>query len=146
MSLRKKVQEQYLARAHNMEETLVDLIAGCLVYSLVFEGIGLIFVPERLEYTLGLILGTAVAIGLSISMYRGIDECVDMDPVKARRTMTLRSIIRAIVMLGAAFIGMKFAIFNFPAVIIGIMGLKISAYLHMYTNVYITGKLRKKGR
>ena len=102
--------------------------------------------PERLEYTLGLILGTAVAIGLSISMYRGIDECVDMDPVRARRAMTLRSIIRAIVMLGAAFVGMKFAIFNFPAVIIGIMGLKISAYLHMYTNVYITGKLRKKGR
>lgn len=50
------------------------------------------------------------------------------------------------VILLAAWIGMRSGYFSFPGIIIGILGLKISAYFHAYTNVYITKKLYKKGR
>ena len=89
-------------------ETLFDLIFGCIVYSIVFEAIGLLVVE--------------------------------------RRNMVFSTLLRAVVILLAAWIGMRSGYFSFPGIIIGILGLKISAYFHAYTNVYITKKLYKKGR
>lgn len=127
-------------------ETLYDLIFGCLIYSVVFEIIGLLVVSRKGPYTMGLLLGTAVAIGLSISMYRGLNHCLVLAPKDAERAMMLRTLLRAAVILLAAWVGMRLSYFSFPAVVIGILGLKISAFFHAYTNVYITKKLLKKGR
>ena len=127
-------------------ETLFDLIFGCIVYSIVFEVIGLLVVENKGSYSLGLLLGTAVAIGLSVSMYKSLNNCLVMTEHQARRNMVFSTLLRAVVILLAAWIGMRSRYFSFPGIIIGILGLKISAYFHAYTNVYITKKLYKKGR
>ena len=127
-------------------ETLFDLIFGCIVYSIVFEVIGLLVVENKGSYSLGLLLGTAVAIGLSVSMYKSLNRCLVMTEHQARRNMVFSTLLRAVVILLAAWIGMRSGYFSFPGIIIGILGLKISAYFHAYTNVYITKKLYKKGR
>ena len=127
-------------------ETLFDLIFGCIVYSIVFEAIGLLVVENKGSYSLGLLLGTAVAIGLSVSMYKSMNNCLVMTEHQARRNMVFSTLLRAVVILLAAWIGMRSGYFSFPGIIIGILGLKISAYFHAYTNVYITKKLYKKGR
>ena len=127
-------------------ETLFDLIFGCVVYSLVFEVTGLLVVENKGSYSMGLLLGTVVAVGLSVSMYKGLNRCLLMTEQQAGRSMALGSLFRAAVILLAAWIGMRSAYFSFPGIIIGLLGLKISAYLHAYTNVYITKKLYKKGR
>lgn len=127
-------------------ETLFDLIFGCIVYSIVFEAIGLLVVENKGSYSLGLLLGTAIAIGLSVSMYKSLNNCLVMTEHQARRNMVFSTLLRAVVILLAAWIGMRSGYFSFPGIIIGILGLKISAYFHAYTNVYITKKLYKKGR
>ena len=127
-------------------ETLFDLIFGCIVYSIVFEAIGLLVVENKGSYSLGLLLGTAVAIGLSVSMYKSLNNCLVMTEHQARRNMVFSTLLRAVVILLAAWIGMRSGYFSFPGIIIGILGLKISAYFHASTNVYITKKLYKKGR
>ena len=127
-------------------ETLFDLIFGCIVYSIVFEVIGLLVVENKGSYSMGLLLGTAVAIGLSVSMYKSLNNCLVMTEHQARRNMVFSTLLRAVVILLAAWIGMRSGYFSFPGIIIGILGLKISAYFHAYTNVYITKKLYKKGR
>ena len=127
-------------------ETLFDLIFGCIVYSIVFEAIGLLVVENKGSYSLGLLLGTAVAVGLSVSMYKSLNNCLVMTEHQARRNMVFSTLLRAVVILLAAWIGMRSGYFSFPGIIIGILGLKISAYFHAYTNVYITKKLYKKGR
>lgn len=127
-------------------ETLFDLIFGCIVYSIVFEAIGLLVVENKGSYSLGLLLGTAVAIGLSVSMYKSLNNCLVMTEHQARRNMVFSTLLRAVVILLAAWIGMRSGYFSFSGIIIGILGLKISAYFHAYTNVYITKKLYKKGR
>ena len=127
-------------------ETLFDLIFGCIVYSIVFEAIGLLVVENKGSYSLGLLLGTAVAIGLSVSLYKSLNNCLVMTEHQARRNMVFSTLLRAVVILLAAWIGMRSGYFSFPGIIIGILGLKISAYFHAYTNVYITKKLYKKGR
>ena len=129
-----------------INETLLDLMIGCLVYSVLFELIGLLVVPDRLGWTLGLVLGTVAAVSMSISMYKGIDDCLAMDPVAARRSMTIQSIVRLLVMLVVAWLGMRLEKISCPAVVVGLLGLKISAHMHMYTNIYITKKIRRKGR
>ena len=127
-------------------ETLFDLIFGCIVYSIVFEAIGLLVVENKGSYSRGLLLGTAVEIGLSVSMYKSLNNCLVMTEHQARRNMVFSTLLRAVVILLAAWIGMRSGYFSFPGIIIGILGLKISAYFHAYTNVYITKKLYKKGR
>ena len=127
-------------------ETLFDLIFGCIVYSIVFEAIGLLVVENKGSDSLVLLLGTAVAIGLSVSMYKSLNNCLVMTEHQARRNMVFSTLLRAVVILLAAWIGMRSGYFSFPGIIIGILGLKISAYFHAYTNVYITKKLYKKGR
>ena len=127
-------------------ETLFDLIFGCIVYSIVFEAIGLLVVENKGSYSLGLLLGTAVAIGLSVSMYKSLNNCLVMTEHQARRNMVFSTLLRAVVILLAAWIGMRSGYFSFPGIIIGILGLKISAHFHAYTNVYIIKKLYKKGR
>ena len=127
-------------------ETLLDLFFGCLAYSILLEVVGLLLVPNKGSYSAGLFLGTAVAIGLGISMARGLEKCLVMEESKARKSMTMRSMMRLLVMLVVALAGMKWKAISFPGVIIGILGLKISAHLHMYTNLYITKKIRRKGR
>ena len=57
------------------------------------------------------------------------------------------SVIRMLVMLVVALVGMKFSLLSFPAVITGMLGLKISAFFQPFTNSHITKKiLKKKGR
>ena len=129
-----------------INETLLDLIFGCLIYSVLFEVIGLVVLHNRLGWTLGLILGTASAICMSISMYRSLEGCLVLEPAAARRSMTIQSMIRLLVMLAVAWLGMKLEAVSFPAVIVGLLGLKVSAHMHMYTNVYITKRIRRKGR
>lgn len=135
-----------MKRTWEINDTLLDLIVGCLIYSLIFEAVGLAAVGNKASWTMGILLGTAASIGLCVSMYKGIDSCLDMDPVHAERSMTVQSIIRFMVMMGAAWMGARFSMISFPAVITGMLGLKVSAHLHMYTHVYITNKLRRKGR
>ena len=115
-------------------ETLFDLIFGCIVYSIVFEVIGLLVVENKGSYSMGLLLGTAVAVGLSVSMYKGLNRCLVMTEQKAGRSMALGSLFRSAVILLAAWIGMRSGYFSFPGIIIGILGLKISAHFHAYTN------------
>lgn len=130
----------------NTNETLLDLIFGCLVYSLVFELIGLILVPNKGSYSLGLLLGTIVAIGCAISMAAGIRHVLTMDRMGATRNSILYSLLRTIVMVAAAWLGLKYSQISFPGVVIGMIGLKIAAHLHAYTNVYITRPLCRRDR
>lgn len=127
-------------------ETLFDLIFGCIVYSIVFEAIGLLVVENKGSYSLGLLLGTAVAIGLSVSMYKSLNNCLVMTEHQARRNMVFSTLLRAVVILLAAWIGMRSGYFSFPGIIIGILGTENICIFHAYTNVYITKKLYKKGR
>lgn len=127
-------------------ETLVDLVIGCVVHSIFFFVIGLIFVPERFHFSLGIGMGTLVAIGCAINMASGLENILSMDEYSARRTSIAYSIFRMIVMLVVAYVGIRISKACFFGVCVGMIGLKTAAHLHVYTNVYITKKIRRKGR
>ena len=127
-------------------ETLWDLIFGCIVYGILAEIIGLFVVKNKATYSAGLVLGVVIAIGLSVSMFRSLNRCLILSKRQAGRMMVFGTLIRAAVIILVVWLSMRLRYFSFPAVVVGILGLKISAYLHTYTNVYITKKIWKKGR
>lgn len=127
--------------------TLIDLWIGIILYFIIFEIIGLIFVPNRITYTLGLLTGCVTAGFLAWHMYSILDTALDMAQEDAVNYSKKYSALRLLVMLVVALAGMKFSLLSFPAVIIGILGLKISAFFQPYTNLYITKIIfKKKGR
>ena len=107
---------------------------------------GLFIVSDRLSYTIGIALGTVVAVGMSISMAKGLEKCLHMTRARGQWGMTVRSILRWLIMLAAVAAGLKFDRISFPGVILGIIGLKLAALLHVYTNTYITKRLKGEGR
>lgn len=128
-------------------ETLLDLIFGCLIWSALAEIVGVLIVSDKISYTIGIVLGTVVAVSMSVSMERGLEKCLHMGSrKKGQWGMTIRSILRWLLMLVVVWAGLKFETISFPGVILGIIGLKIAALLHMYTNTYVTRKLRGEGR
>ena len=127
--------------------TLIDLWIGIILYFIIFEIIGLIFVSNRITYTLGLLTGCVTAGFLAWHMYSILDTALDMAQEDAVNYSKKYSALRLLVMLVVALAGMKFSLLSFPAVIIGILGLKISAFFQPYTNLYITKIIfKKKGR
>lgn len=127
-------------------ETLLDLVFGCIAYGALMEVMGLILAADRLAYTIGLVLGVFVAVMVAFNMYKGIEDCLTMDLAKARRSMAIKSVLRWIVMLAVAWLGIKLTGISFAGVIIGLFSLKASAHFHVYTHIYITNKIKKKGR
>ncbi len=128
----------------DLRETQIDLMIGCVIHSLIFEVIGLIVVNNRLSYSLGVILGTLTALACSYSMYKGIAKCAGLDSWTARRKMSFYSVLRMVFMFLICAGGLLTRFVSFPGILIGLVGLKTAAYLHVYTNVYITRKYFRK--
>ena len=59
-------------------ETLLDLIFGCLIWSALAEIVGVLIVSDKISYTIGIVLGTVVAVSMSVSMERGLEKCLHM--------------------------------------------------------------------
>lgn len=133
-------------RANGGFETFVDLFIGIIIYFIIFEIIGLIFVENRLSYSIGLLLGSGVAAFLAWHMFISLDDALDLAQEDAVKYIRKRSLLRWLVMLAAAFLGIKLKTISFPAVIIGILGLKIAAFCQPLTNSHITKKIKKEGR
>ena len=119
---------------------LPPLIMGILVYGLLVQLIGVWFVDRKWQYTIGLWYGLASAIGMSIHMAVVIYDAVTIDGPKAKPRSTAKSMLRYII-VAALFALMGFFQFgNVSMAFIGVMGLKISAYLQP-----VIMKLNKKG-
>lgn len=127
-------------------DTWIDLTAGCLVYSMIMEIVGLIFVTDKSGYSVGLLAGTLTAAVCAFSMYRSTRKAALEGAARAQRIMAVSSIIRMIFIFCVMAAAVRFSRTCLAGVIIGVIGLKISAYLHVYVHVYITGPFRKKGR
>lgn len=131
----------------NINTTLLELIIGIFICT-VFSGvIGVIIANNNKSFILGLILGAFVAILLVIHMYKSLEKSLSLDEESAQKYSKKMAVLRMVVMGLVVIIALTFPqIFNIIAVLIGIMGLKVSAYMQPITNKYISTKFMNKGR
>jgi hypothetical protein len=101
------------------------------------------FVSDKLGYTIGLWYGIAIAVGIAINLATVIYDSVMMDEGKnANRRIIAKSLLRYGVVVILFFILGYFKFGNLFAALLGVLGLKISAYAQPLLNK-VTGRGQK---
>lgn len=127
-----------------VKQTLTGFFIGIAIYAAIVEVVGLIFSEEPSYYTMGLVLGTAVSIVLIFHMTSTLNKALDLPQEKAASYVRRQSFLRLLFMLAALIAGLIFDEFNFIALVLGLLGLKIGALIapfflkHLYPDSFIT--------
>lgn len=115
-----------------INETLLELLMGILLFTIVCQLVGMWLVPEMAKYSIGLWIGALLAMASAMHMWWSLDRnlTINADNEKGAQAYSIRSnMIRYVVILGI-FLILCLTDFSYPlAAFLGIMGLKIGAYL-----------------
>ena len=94
------------------------------------ELIGVWFVKDRIAYSIGVWFGIAIAVGMAINLATVIFDSVTMgDTAHATRRIVTKSILRYVVVVILFVLFGYFQWGNLIAAFLGLLGLKIGAYL-----------------
>ncbi len=129
-----------------VKDTLIELFIGIGIYFVITEIVGLIFVENKLTYTAGLLLGVVGAALLATHMYVTLNKGLDMEKDAATKYIKSNSFLRLAIMLLILLVGRAITHISFLAVIIGLLGLKIGAFMQPLVNKFISTKINKEGR
>ena len=101
------------------------------------------FVDDKQQYTIGLWIGILLAMGMAVNMAVVILDAVDVMASTGTAVRTgFWSVLRYVVVIGA-FVGVwYFEVGNLLVMFLGVMGLKVSAYLQPLLHRFI---LRLRG-
>ena len=122
--------------------TLRELLIGIAVAGFFFQVTIIWFVKNKVSYSLGLWIGILLAGFLAWHMWKTIDEALDMGEAGAQKIMRKQSMIRYIVIIGVLAVLMCTEAANPLAAFLGVMTLKVAAYLQPVTHKAIS-KLRR---
>ena len=123
-----------------LNDALPELVLGIIVYGIAVELAGVWFVTDKLRYTTGLVIGIALAVGMAIVL-RDAVEIYGGEHAQAK--IIAKSILRYVIVVIVFFVMMKFNLGNLFTAFIGVLGLKISAYLQPFTHKFV---LKLQGR
>ena len=127
-----------------INDALPGLVLGIVIYGIVVELVGVWFVEDKLRYSTGLLIGIAVATGLAINIAQVIRDAVEIYGADgARNRLIVKSVLRYLVVVVVFFVMMKFNLGNLATAFVGVLGLKVSAYLQPFAHKVIL-KLNKE--
>lgn len=127
-----------------VKQTLTGFFIGIGVYAAMVEIVGFFVSEELKSYTMGLVLGTIVSIVLIFHMTITLNKALDLPQEKAISYVRRQSFLRLLFMLAALIVGLVFDRFNFIALVLGLLGLKIGALIapfflkRLYPDSFIT--------
>ena len=116
------------------KQTRVELIAGVIVFSVVFL-IGNLLAIHKMAYTLGLCLGAVVAVCMVLHMYATLERAMLYDQDTAKKKIRMASMLRMVFMIAALVIAVIVPKYiSVLGVLLGILSLKFSAYVQPLTH------------
>ena len=129
-----------MRKIRNINQTVWELIIGIVLVNALLEVIGLIFVSQKGAYTIGLVLGMLMAICMVFHMNISIEKAMDIGGEHAKGYMLKSYAIRTVVVLAVIVcVGvLKFA--NLLSLLLGIMTLKVAAYLQPITHRFMESR------
>ncbi len=119
-----------------LSDVLPDLWAGILLYGVLCEIVGLIFVKDRLFYSIGLIAGIVCALFMATHMAWSLNQAMDMAEGDAVKKMQVHNIFRYLIVVIVFFLLLFTKLGNPLAAFLGVMGLKVAAYLQPVTHKF----------
>ena len=114
-----------------MNEALPGLVLGILGYGLVVFGAGILFVPDKRQFVVGLAVGLGCAVFMAVHIASVLNASVAYGESSVK-LLAAKSVMRYLVVV-AVFFGMTyFHLGDFITAFIGLMGLKVSAYIQQF--------------
>lgn len=124
--------------------TLYELFAGILLVFLLLL-LGNLIVEQKLPYTLGLLIGTGIAVFMSLHIYASLEKAMLYDKETATKKTKRAFFIRMLVMVASIMAAAMFPQYiSILGVVLGILTLKFAAYLQPLTHKFY--KILSKGR
>lgn len=122
-----------------LNDALPGLVLGILVYGAGVELIGVWFADDKLRYTTGLLIGVILACGMAVNMAVVLQDAVDIyGEAGAQRRIIAKSVLRYLVVVVVFFVMLKWDLGNPIIAFIGVLGLKVSAYLQPFAHKFIS--------
>ena len=116
-----------MKRIKRLNEALPGLLCGIVIYAILAEAIGIWFFEDKIRYTTGLIIGVGCAIFMGVHIAMIIEESVRIGEGH-EKLLAIKSVIRYLVVVEVFMIMMRFNLGNLISGVIGVIGLKASAY------------------
>ena len=128
----------------DVNKTLLELLAGIFVYGIICQVVGFVLVEDRFSYSTGLWIGIITAIAAAIHIWKSLDRALDFDEGTAGKKMQAQSVIRYVIIVIIMGLTMINGVTNPLAAFLGIMGLKVAAYLQPFTHKLLIRFFRGK--
>lgn len=113
-----------------INDALPGLVLGILIWGVLVQFTGVWFVGDKLRYSVGLWFGIAVAIGMAINLAVVIYDSVSIGEAEnANRRIVAKSVLRYAIVVILFFILGYFNLGNLFTAFLGVLGLKMSAYM-----------------
>lgn len=131
----------------NPKSTLIELLLGILLFEIVCELIGVFFVKNAVKYSTGLGIGAILACASAIHMFWSLrcNFAMNGNNEKGAQSYAIRNNMIRYILIFAVFLVVCMTDFVYPlATFLGIMGLKVGAYLQPLTYKFILKIKREK--
>lgn len=123
----------------NINKTVWELLIGIGFSGIILEITGVMLVQDKLYYTIGLGIGLLLAAFMTFSIQVSVVRAVDVGEAAAKGKMIASYALRTIVVLAAIVLTEVLEIGNIIGVLLGIMTLKVAAYVQPVTHKFLTG-------
>lgn len=122
-----------IERVKQINRALVELWIGILFSGLVFQFAGMWLAEDKLLYTVALWIGIILALVTVVHMYRTLDQALDLG-AGAQKAVTVANMVRYACIVIVFVIVMLTKVLNPLITFLGIMSLKVAAYLQPFTH------------
>lgn len=123
----------------NINKTVWELLLGILLSGIILEILGVMVVKDKLYYSAGLGIGIGLAIFMTFSISASVQKAVDVGEGGAKMKMISSYVIRTVVVLTVIVITGVMKLGHLVGLILGIMTLKVAAYIQPVTHKFLTG-------
>lgn len=123
-----------ISKLKKINDALPELIVGILIWGVFCQLAGVWFVRDRLGCSIGLWIGVLTAVAMAIHMAWSLDIAVDFGEKDATAIMTKHNLIRYAIVLIVEGVIIATGFANPLTAFLGIMGLKVAAYMQPITH------------
>ena len=117
-----------------ISDVLKEMIIGIIAFGLLAQIIGVFIVSQKIVYSAGLWAGIVIAIAMAVHMEYSISVALELGEAGAPKHVQKHSMIRYSCVI-IAFVAISFINKNATVpCFIGVMGLKVAAYLQPFTH------------
>ncbi|MBO5278900.1 MAG: hypothetical protein J6B06_05375 [Lachnospiraceae bacterium] len=123
----------------NINKTVWELLLGILFSGIILEIVGTMIVKDKLYYSIGLGTGVILAVFMTFSIHSSVVKAVDVGERGAKAKMITSYVFRTVLVVAVIIIVGVTKLGNLVGLLLGIMTLKVAAYIQPVTHKFLTG-------